>query len=138
MFIPKLIVACLLVGLVASSALGSDIEEIYTVFGVGHSSCGNYIELKRDSVSEWERSAQRSWLGGYITAFNFLTPGTKNILNGTDLNGAMGWIENWCRTNPLKSFSDAARMLVLELQPTKRSDSLNLDNFIKKKSPRKY
>jgi hypothetical protein len=35
----------------------------------------------------------------------------------SDLNGAMLWIENYCKTHPLEVFAEAVESLVDELYP---------------------
>jgi hypothetical protein len=60
-----------------------------------------------------------TWSAGYLTAFNLRTPGTYDILGNTDINGAMLWLENYCRNNPLERFATAWNELFNELSPTR-------------------
>ena len=61
---------------------------------------------------------------GYITAFNrwgpyYDAPGISDIAKGTDADGLIGWIDNWCRANPIENIADAAQNLIFELYKRK-------------------
>ena len=67
----------------------------FTAFGVGALSCGRYLS----DIAENKLNALvlGSWLGGYLSAFNAKTDGVYDILEGTDFDGAIGWINNYCQ-----------------------------------------
>jgi hypothetical protein len=54
----------------------------------------------------------RGWLSGYLSSYNRYAVDTYNILGRSDLEGAMLWVENYCKAHPLESFSDAVSSLV--------------------------
>lgn len=86
-------------------------------WGFSGITCGQFIDdrvHKTDTVDRW-------WLAGWLSAWNDATPNTFNLLGSDDLSGAMLWIENWCRQNPLKSMSEGARELVNVLYPTRQT-----------------
>jgi len=67
----------------------------FVELGSGIDSCGKY--LSEHAENELAGIAYLAWLQGYLTAFNHETPGVYNILEGTDIDGAIGWINNYCQ-----------------------------------------
>jgi hypothetical protein len=51
-----------------------------------------------------------NWLAGYLTAYNKYMAKMTNILEGTNIEEAMLWVGNYCRTHP--TFAGAAFALV--------------------------
>jgi hypothetical protein len=109
-----LTIACLLSLVPSRSASASG----YMVLGVGGHSCGAYVGASSDSNDRGVYYA--TWLAGYLTAVNvqlwmLSEPGpadtSADILEGTDVRGAMLWLENYCRAHPTTVFSDAAHHL---------------------------
>jgi len=82
---------------------------------VGVRSCATFLQ-----DFEAKSSAQLTnlaWLAGYITAINFQTPNTNDILGNSDLYGAELWVKNYCEKNPLKNIANAAESLLIVLYP---------------------
>lgn len=97
--------------LIARDVMCAEDKEMVTILGTGTASCGRFIQQRNEYVFF------TVWVEGYITAVNIITPDTGNILGNTDIYGAMSWIENYCKNNPLKDFSLAVYYLVKELYP---------------------
>jgi hypothetical protein len=90
----------------ATTCLAEDIRGGFTVFGNGNHSCGRYLsEISADQVADL---AYASWFAGYITAFNAEVRGVNNVLDRTDIDGALAWIGNYCQQHPTDSFAKAA------------------------------
>jgi hypothetical protein len=87
----------------------------FMVFGVGTNSCGKYL-------SETGRRCLFTWLTGYLTAFNHETLGVDDILGGTDIHGAIGWIRNYCQQHPTDDFAIAASRLTDFMMQKRRSE----------------
>lgn len=96
-----------------SGAWASDKNGDYSVQGA--TSCGSYIEDRKNN--EWAAVADLTWIAGYISAYNRMTPDTYDILGGTDLKGVSLWMENWCKANPLSNVSGGMAALTRELWP---------------------
>jgi hypothetical protein len=96
-----------------SNALATDEAGGQSVRGYGGKSCGAFIS---DHGSR-SGSSYATWLTGYITAVNELTPDTYSITGLTDLEGVLGWVENYCKKNPTDLFFDAVKAAVLFLNP---------------------
>ena len=83
------------------------------VLGPGNSSCGAWTQ---DHANPSGLSyGEDFWVQGFLSAVNEYGTGVSNITNGTDAFGVSAWISNYCAANPLKSISEAADMLVVEL-----------------------
>ena len=96
-----------------------------TIVGFGIQSCGRYLEARRDRDKTADASnrtlAFTQWLAGFLTVVNLETT-KKNgidIIEGTDLDGVMGWLDKYCRENPLDSFDRASWNLAAELRKRK-------------------
>lgn len=89
----------------------------YAVYGVGLRSCGEWTSDRRANGAD--AIIKLTWLGGYLSGQNAVLSAALNrtvdILEGTDLNGAAAWIDNYCAAEPLASLSTAAQALSAEL-----------------------
>jgi hypothetical protein len=83
------------------------------VFDEASKNYSNQLKAALDQQQLY-RFMYEDWLGGYLTAYDRNTDGITNILEGTDIAGAMLWLENYCRMHPTESFADAAFALVTE------------------------
>jgi len=84
-------------------------------WGVANNSCGKYLS----DVAEYQKDAEDayvSWLAGYATAFNAETPGVLDVLSVTDLDGAIEWVNNYCRQHPTDVFYIAVKRLTEYMQ----------------------
>jgi hypothetical protein len=83
------------------------------VFDEASKNYSNQLKAALDQQQLY-RFMYEDWLGGYLTAYNRKTDEITNILEGTDIAGAMLWLENYCRMHPTESFADAAFALVTD------------------------
>src|SRR5262249_7936633 len=89
----------------------------YIVLGLGVESCGKFIASKeRHTPTRIDAlyMEYKAYIQGYITGLNMSTRKISNIVDGTDTHGAVSWIENYCKQNPVDHFDTAIRKLVLE------------------------
>jgi len=115
----------LLVMLTSVGAWGSD-KDGYTAVVSGRS-CDEFIELRKtlekpdadvtDTASVMAYSHALGWIAGYLTALNWQTPDTYQILGKTDFKSAVSTLENYCRENPRNDLSRAMRALTIKLYP---------------------
>jgi hypothetical protein len=54
------------------------------------------------------------WVAGYLSGLNLKSD--FDGVAGTDFNGLMAWIDNYCRSHPLDPVATAAFKLMDELQ----------------------
>jgi hypothetical protein len=82
----------------------------FTIFSSGVNSCGKYLsEIAQDELLGYYYD---NWLEGYLSAFNRHTDGIDNILEGTDMRGAIAWVKNYCQQYPIDDFETAASKLI--------------------------
>lgn len=99
-------------------------EGSYATYGHGGNSCGAYLEALnkgRSGRGYNEENEYIVWARGYLSAYNHYMSNTYSILGQTDLEGAMAFIEKYCRENPLSPFSEAVEELVIRLYPNRRT-----------------
>jgi hypothetical protein len=87
------------------------------IFGQGMNSCGGWTQARQSRSVSGGLSAQ--WVAGYLSGMNVqstsLDPQDDPLL-GTDFDGLMAWIDNYCRSHPLEAIAVAAGKLMDELQ----------------------
>jgi len=99
--------AALLIFLVCSIP-ASAIETI----GTGLQSCGQWTE---DRTSRRPQAwVDANWVLGFIVGARW--SGHNDWGKGIDVDGLLGWIDNYCRSHPLSNMTNAAAELVIELQ----------------------
>lgn len=115
----------LLLLLMPAGAWASD-KDGYTAVVSGRS-CGEFIEFRQkleepnadlsDTASVMDYSHTLGWIAGYLSAFNWQTPDTYQILGNSDFKSAVLWLEKYCRANPSNDISRGMRALTIELYP---------------------
>ena len=84
-----------------------------SILGSGSDSCGQWTkEFRNDSNLIF---GLRMWVRGYVTSFNVWVLQSGNVPQGTDNNGILAWVDNYCAANPLNDVETAARALLVEL-----------------------
>ena len=83
------------------------------IFGEGLTSCGTWTQARQAGTVKAGLAAQ--WVAGWLSGRN-RQDGSPDFLVGTDFDGLMAWIDNYCRSNPLDSVGTAAFRLTTELQ----------------------
>jgi hypothetical protein len=85
----------------------------FVSFGVGNRSCDQYVVDAQQPEREF---VYKTWLSGYLTAFNAYSPGVADILTGKDFESAAAWIKNYCRDHPTAVVHAAAVKLIQYMQ----------------------
>lgn len=104
--------------LLADPATAADQAETdVAIWGIGQISCGRFIQERERRAGPYGSydATFRQWLLGFITALNWSEPQRRDLLAGADAEGAMLWVENYCRAQPLDTFFDATVALQREL-----------------------
>jgi len=86
-------------------------EGAYEVLGGGTISCAK----NRADKSNDRNFINGAWIQGYLTAVNVFGDGPSHLAKGTDAEGIMTWIDNYCAQHPGDSLTVAAKALVNEL-----------------------
>jgi hypothetical protein len=96
-------------------------EGAYEVLGVGTISCEVWTKNRADKSND-RNFINGAWIQGYLTAVNVFGDGPSHLAKGTDAEGIMTWIDNYCAQHPGDSLTVAAKALVNEL--TEKGDAL--------------
>jgi hypothetical protein len=117
--------ASLVFVLLLSSGLAS--AQSYTSYGAR--GCGSLVKAvdTTNPANKYEKDfvelSTKSWIGGYITAYNSWNVAVSknpNILSSSDIDGAYMSMLIYCRANPLKDLSDAIADTINQLSPKKK------------------
>ena len=91
-----------------------DADGVFFNRGTGVDTCA---EWKKDRQPEGSMAHLRTqWLLGFITAYNeHVWHRSKDVADGTNAEGLLGWVDNYCAAHPLDKVAAAADALVNEL-----------------------
>ena len=118
-----------LAALVFILLLGSDIASAQSYTSYGARGCGSLVKAvdTTNPSNKYEKDfvelSTKSWIGGYITAYNSWNVAVSknpNILSSSDIDGAYMSMLIYCRANPLKDLSDAIADTINQLSPKKK------------------
>jgi len=90
---------------VFETAAAADSEEAYAVWGDGNLSCHKYNKARAASGPELEKI--KSYVTGYLTAYNAFTPDTYDIAGGTKIDEIIGSLDDYCDTKQVESLESA-------------------------------
>jgi hypothetical protein len=88
----------------------------YTNFGEGTAPCGEWTEHHHPQQLAPRTAIQNSWLHGFLTAASLYRAGGPDFATPADSFGAIAWVSNYCRQNPLDNLAKAANALANELR----------------------
>ncbi len=106
-----------IIAVLPSLALGADEAGDYRVKGVGLELCRTYLHEQARKTPTYFLA--RSWLNGYLTAHNQLTPATYDMAADFDLERLIAWVDAYCKNNPEHQFTTAAMALITTLEPSR-------------------
>ena len=86
-------------------------------FGAGNSSCGTWTQTRSGPVT-LKTVEYVSWVLGFMSGRS--TARMYTAPKSFDSGAVLGWMDNYCRQNPLQSILAAAIMLDLEVAPINR------------------
>ena len=89
-----------------SPARASDAKGKFQLWGEGSTSCGGFIS------NAGKKQLGIQWMLGFLSAYNEVGYNGKDILAGTDVDGAFAWVENYCKQNPTDRLHVASAALV--------------------------
>lgn len=84
-------------------------EGTYKILGAGTSSCGKWIEDRKDPT-KWYQEAQ--WVHGFYSG---LTGYSGAIYREVDSPSILAYLDKYCAENPLDRIGRAAEHLMIEL-----------------------
>ena len=118
----RVVLAGLVIALGTATSPGhaADRSGNFGVKGFGLETCQSYVAAKSANAPLYFLS--RSWLNGYLSAYNQLTPSTYEIAGGADLEALAAWLETYCKARPRHSFVIAVTSLTAALHPRRLQD----------------
>jgi hypothetical protein len=86
----------------------------YDLRGAGTGSCGTWTSDRAEGADSSDALQDGEWVLGFVSGFEDEEGYSKNenFKITTDYQGIYGWIDNYCRTNPTETISDAAEAFV--------------------------
>jgi hypothetical protein len=79
-------------------------------------SCASWTDDRRGRRSQ----AMEGWVLGVLTGYNVYRAPTGNIAPSVTGTGMLGWIDQFCATNPLESVTTATFKLISVLEQRAR------------------
>lgn len=107
----KLIISAFLIA-ISTITEASDSKNIYSVLGIGTSSCASYVNSHKNN---YERLQYSAWASGFITSFNRLTDDLNDISENVDETARQEWLYKYCKVNTLDTYDRAVQKLIEEL-----------------------
>ena len=118
----KLLAVLILIGSCGLTCANEKDKDEPMAYGLGAASCGAYLEARKQRG--FDAALYLPYVTGFLTAINDTnSPGTTDILRDTDLDGALHWLDNYCRRQPTTTFADALGALVVHLRSNKNLDA---------------
>jgi hypothetical protein len=112
--------------LIPIGSLAADVNKMYrNISPTGYDSCSEFIAASDECHQGYcvRFAIFRAWLQGYMTSYNIMTPDTFDIAGGKAREASdkslEGWLENYCKQNPSKGFTEAVEELTIDLYPTR-------------------
>ena len=97
----------------ASVAVAADKEGAH--WSQRPSTCKEFRDAQRSQEITAAGRNIRSWVAGYISAYNRQTADTYNILGITEFDSLIESIDKYCKTNPFKNVAEAMEEITDEL-----------------------
>jgi len=96
----------------------ADTHGRYWIYGVGRQICSTYMEARKNGgIAE---ISYKNWVGGYLTAINQVQDDTYNIVGESDFQGAMVWLDSYCKKHPNNTITMAIANMTAVLYPRRR------------------
>ena len=96
----------------ATSTIGAHSDEV-TSYGTGSKPCTMYLDARKPrDIFAAVRTEFVDWIGGYLSGLNAISVSTNNVLGGSELTGALHWLDDYCSANPSARFESAVETLV--------------------------
>ncbi len=97
------IVCCALSAALWLPAQGMDKSGNYAIWGAGQKSCYRYLKERTTDGKD----PYRTYIMGYLTAYNAMVPDTYSISGNLSLDEIMVWIDDYCEANPMSGLEQS-------------------------------
>ena len=113
---PRILLTMLLPQLITCAVLAADPAGNYAIWGVGRSSCHQFIK----SAGSDSGARYKVFLMGYLTAFNTLREDTYNVTGNQPLDISLTWLSDYCELHQMDSFDRAIQQLLDTLHDSRQ------------------
>ena len=101
---------CLALAITTLGAEAADEGGNYAVWGIGQASCNQFVKaLAADEARDYS-----TYLAGYLTAFNTVSPGIHSATGRATAADNLGRIADYCADHRMDSFERAIQSMVKE------------------------
>ncbi len=100
------VLATLMTLMTSSTVLAADIQGNYAIWGVGMTSCNQYI-IAREAQDDVK---YKQYVMGYLTAYNSMAENTYRVSGFNDLNSILSWMDETCIANRVHGFETSLKM----------------------------
>lgn len=101
----------------AAPARAADSKGLYqTLFYI---SCESYLQDRKEPAGTGRNAVDQIYVSGWLSAYNYLTPNTYDILPNHNVASALQWMDKFCADNPKKSVEAGLLQLTDELYPNR-------------------
>ncbi len=108
----------ILLSLSAQNAYSSDKNGRYWIYGVGRQTCETYLEARVNGG--FSELSYKNWISGYLTSSNRSSDDTYNLLGDTDFQGALNWIDLYCKKHSKNTIYMAMANLTAVYYPKRK------------------
>lgn len=100
-----------------SPANASDERGLYQA--LNYISCAQYEQDRKLPLHTGRNAADEIYLSGWLTAYNYLTPSTYDIVPNHDIMKVMEWLDGYCKANPTKGIEAGLLQFASDFYPTR-------------------
>ena len=106
----------LIVRIVLILAMSVACLQAHAVTVKGAPSCGDWVKDRK--AGGWSSTANLGWLVGFLSGLSVAS--RNEALKDTNVESLSLWMDNYCRSNPLKDVDDGGMDLFIELKAMKK------------------
>jgi hypothetical protein len=111
--------AALSVALAAAASANAQSTHSVAVAGVGRDACATWLTDRGATSGEVQATTKQriEWLSGFLSGVNLFADRSGDLKGGADnIDGALEWIDTYCRAHPSDPLFAAAAGLVFDLR----------------------
>jgi len=106
----------LVLQIITFPAAAADAAGNYAIWGVGRSSCHQYLQSPGNDAHD----RYKVFVMGYLTAFNTLQEDTYNATGAQPLGESLVWLSDYCKTHQMESFNRAIQQMLSTLYESRQ------------------
>ncbi len=116
-FLKPLLLLVPVLAVVSMPAYAADERGLYQA--LNYISCAQYEQDRKLPLHTGRNAADEIYLSGWLTAYNYLTPSTYDIVPNHDIMKVMEWLDGYCKANPTKGVEAGLLQFASDFYPTR-------------------